>query len=364
MIDTIDIVESTLMDETGHCYSFLSSLCKVNKQVNINLWINRDANLKFSEQDVSINRYFYRRIRRLQSYYLYKKLLAGQNKLFLSTAGIIDLILLNWAAKETISTGKVYLYFHWFNITQKKLARLKKIAKQQPNILILGPTASVIDIFLNSGFKNSRIVPYPISANILNNQATENTFIRLLYAGAARQEKGITAVVDLIEHMNMVGLDIPISVQNSADHHGKYCAATKRDIKRLDNIHYPYLQLIRETLKPEEYARLFSGAISIQLYDASKFQDRISGVTLDALSAGSPIVATAGTWTAKMVDRFNAGVIIDDLKPSKIVSAIEVIISRYADYSKNACIGGLRLQRENNAEYLFDTLIETEAHQS
>ena len=363
MIDTIDIVEPTLMDETGHCYSFLSSLCKVNKQINLNLWINRDANLKFSGQNVSVNRYFYRRIRRLQSYHLYKKLLAGQNKLFLSTAGIIDLILLSWAAKGTVSTGKAYLYFHWFNITQKKLTRLKKIAKQQPNILILGPTVSVIDIFLNAGFKNARIVPYPISANILD-KTTENTFTRLLYAGAARQEKGISAVVDLIEYMNMAGLDIPISVQNSGDHHGKYSAATKTDIKRLNNIHYPYLQLIRETLKSEEYTQLFSGAISIQLYDASKFQDRISGVTLDALSAGSPIVATAGTWTAKMVDRFNAGVIIDDLNPSKMVSAIEVIMSRYAEYSKNAYIGGLRLQRENSAEYLFDTLIETEAHQS
>jgi len=362
MIDTIEIVEPTLKDETGHCYSFLSSFCKVSKQVNLNLWISRDADLEFLGQNVNINRYFYRRVRRFQSYLLYRKLLATQNKIFLSTAGIIDLMMLDWASKGTISTGKVYLYFHWFNITEKKRNRLKRIAQLQPNIMILGPTASVIDIFLKAGFVNSRIVPYPISTRVLDTRATKNTFTRLLYAGAARQEKGISAIVDLIEHMNTSGLEFPISVQNSADHHGKYCAATKADIHRLINIHYPYLQLIPETLNSVAYIRQFSGAISIQLYDVSKFQDRISGVTLDALSAGSPIVATAGTWTAKMVDRFNAGIIIDDLQPEKIVSAIQEIISKYGEYSKNAHNGGLRLQQENSAEYLFDTLTDTKTH--
>ena len=364
MKDTVEIVEPTLKDETGHCYSFLSSLCKVSEKVNFNLWISRDADLEFSGQYVNINRYFYRRIRRLQSYLLYRKLLAGRNKIFLPTAGIIDLIMLDWASKGVISTGKVYLYFHWVNITEKKRARLKRIALHQPNLMILGPTASVVDIFLEAGFVNSRIVPYPISTRESDIRVTENAFTRLLYAGAARQEKGITAVVDLIEYMNTAGLEFPISVQNSADHHGNYCAATKSDIERLINIHYPHLQLIPETLSSESYTRLFYGAISIQLYDASKFQDRISGVTLDALSAGSPIVATAGTWTAKMVERFNAGIIIDGLQPGKIVAAIQEIISKYVEYSKNAHNGGLKLQQENSAEYLFDTLIDAKTHQS
>ena len=43
------------------------------------------------------------------------------------------------------------------------------------------------------------------------------------------------------------------------------------------------------------YAKQFDGAICIQIYDRSDFADRISGVTLDAFMAGSPIMTTAGT---------------------------------------------------------------------
>jgi hypothetical protein len=121
---------------------------------------------------------------------------------------------------------------------------------------------------------------------------------------------------------------------------------------------YPYLRLYPETLKPDEYAKLFAGAICIQLYNADLFSDRISGVTLDALSAGSPIVATAGTWIARMVQRFDAGKIIDSPEPETTLSAIQEIITDYPHYSKNAYAAGLVLQQENSAEFLFNTLVE------
>jgi UDP:flavonoid glycosyltransferase YjiC (YdhE family) len=88
------------------------------------------------------------------------------------------------------------------------------------------------------------------------------------------------------------------------------------------------------------------------------FSDRISGVTLDALSAGSPIVATAGTWTARMVQRFDAGKIIDSTSPEKTLSAIQAIIADYPHYCKNAYAAGQILQQENSAEFLFNTLTE------
>jgi hypothetical protein len=153
-------------------------------------------------------------------------------------------------------------------------------------------------------------------------------------------------------------LQIPFRLQNSPDHRGKYDEVTKAEIQRLEKIPYPYLRLFPETLKPDEYAELFAGAICIQLYNADLFADRISGVTLDALSAGSPIVTTAGTWTARMVQRFDAGKIIDGTGPEMTLSAIQEIIADYPRYSKNAYAAGQVLQRENSAEILFDTLTE------
>ena len=177
-------------------------------------------------------------------------------------------------------------------------------------------------------------------------------------AGAARQDKGISEVVDFVEYIDRLGMNIPFRLQNSPDHRGKYDAITKAEIQRLEKISYPYLRLYPETLKPDEYAELFAGAICIQLYNAELFTDRISGVTLDALTAGSPIVATAGTWIARMVQRFDAGEIIGSTEPENVLSAVQKIVSEYPRYSSNAYAAGQVLQQENSAEYLFNTLLE------
>lgn len=358
MPDTIHIIEPTLMTETGHCYSFISSLCKISEERSLCLWINRNADVTFTGKNVQVKRYFYSKIRRFQCYGLYKRLLAAQGKLFISTAGITDLILLSWASRGKISRKKVYLYFHWLNTSDKKLAYLRKFARKQPNLMILGPTLSVINTFQEAGFENARIVPYPISDQTQHNKVEHSDFTGLLYAGAARQDKGISDVVDLVEYMSKLGLQIPFRLQNSPDHRGKYDVITKAEIQRLEKIPYPYLWLFPETLKPDEYLNLFIGAICIQLYSAEVFSDRISGVTLDALSAGSPIVTTAGTWIARMVQRFDAGIIIDSPEPEKTLAAIQQIIADYVRYNKNAYNAGMILQRENSAEFLFNTLVE------
>jgi hypothetical protein len=353
----INIIEPTLMNETGHCFSFLTSLCQVNKKTPLRLWINRNASVVFTGQHIEVRKYFFRKFRRLQCYVLYKSLLATRDKLFISTAGITDLVLLDWASKVRISKNKVYLYFHWLNISQKKIERLKMISQKQPNLTILGPTASVIDAFRKAGFENAYIVPYPISAQIQHQNPEQQNFTGILYAGAARQDKGISEVVDLVDYLNKLRLHIPFRLQNSPDHRGKYDVITKAQIQRLEKISYPYLHLYPETLSRYEYDKLFAGAICIQLYNADLFSDRISGVTLDALSAGSPIVSTAGTWIARMVQRFDAGIIVDNTEPKIVLAAVENIISEYQHYSKNASSGGQVLQNENSAELLFEKLI-------
>jgi len=357
-LKTIHVVEPTLASETGHCYSFLSGLCKVSKDVQLRLWINRNADVTFPGGNIQVEKYFHRRLRRFQCYGLYKKLLAENNKIFIPTAGTADLLLLNWASKEKISRGQVYLYFHWLNISKRKLSHLREIAQKQPNLIILGATPSVAETFQEAGFENVHMVPYPASGQIQNNKVVYDNFSGLLYAGAARQDKGIARVVDLLEHINELGLHIPFRLQNSPDHNGKYDAITKAAILRLEKIPYPYLRLFPEALKPEEYTALFAGTICIQLYNADLFFDRVSGVTLDALSAGSPIVTTSGTWIARNVQRFNAGKIVDSTAPEEILSAIQEIIAEYPLYSKNSHAAGQILQQENSAGFLFNILVE------
>ncbi len=164
MPDIIHVIEPTLANEAGHCFSFINAFCKAaDGSATIHLWISREAELIFPEKNIQIRKYFFRIIRRLQSYFLYKKLLQSPGRLFISTAGRADLFLLAWAARGVIPPQKAYLYFHWLNANDKKLAQLRGIANKQPNLEILGPTPSVIKLFQDAGFSNVQVVPYPIS---------------------------------------------------------------------------------------------------------------------------------------------------------------------------------------------------------
>jgi hypothetical protein len=113
-----------------------------------------------------------------------------------------------------------------------------------------------------------------------------------------------------------------------------------------------------EVLSASEYEEIFSGAIAIQLYSTSDFTDRISGITLDAFSAGCPAISTAGTWIARMVERFDAGLVINDVTPQEVLNRATAIISDYGRYNANAIKAGQILQSENSASMLYQVLTE------
>jgi glycosyltransferase involved in cell wall biosynthesis len=355
----LNIVEPTLVSDAGHCSSFINALVKASTgEIPFRLWMNRQAEVTFGVGQVEMRHFFYRKLRRLQSYFLYLKLLKTKNKLFISTAGRIDLLLLNWAARGVIPPGKVYLYFHWFNSSTRKLRSLKKLAARQPNLVILGPTPSVVKAFSESGFSDARVVPYPITPRIIDNLKAVEIFRYLLYAGAARQDKGFKRIVDLVAYLYQQKSRIPIIIQTSAEHFGKCDTETLADLERLKSIPYEYLTMKTEVLSVDEYLELFSGAIAIQLYDTTDFSDRISGITLDAYSSGCPVVSSRDTWIARMVERFDAGLVTKEVSPPAVMGKIMDIISDYARYNANAKNAGQILQQENSANVLYGVLLE------
>lgn len=351
----INLVEPTLATEAGHCLSFVAALCgAADENQTFRLWINRRAEFELGDKRIEVRRYFSRRLRRPQSFLLYRRLLRSPGKMFITTAGRGDLLLLDWAASGEIPPGKAYLFVHWFKAGEKKLATLKKIAARQPNLVILAPTPSVIAPFQAAGFQHALVVPYPVSSEA--RPAEVKGFRHLLFAGAARQDKGFAHVVDLVAHLQAGGLDIPVTLQVSAEHFGKHDAATQADIQRLRGLAYPHLRLLPETLDAAAYAGQFAGAICIQLYDRNDFADRVSGVTLDAFLAGSPIVATADTWMARMAERFGAGLAARSLTPPEVLAAVRAIIADYPAYQARARQAGAALREENNAAALYRAL--------
>ena len=189
-------------------------------------------------------------------------------------------------------------------------------------------------MFRSCGYANVVLLPYPAPPPARDAEAVP--FRRLLYAGAARQDKGFGIVVDLVQLLAAREETLPIAVQITAEYYGKSEATTRADIARLEGVRYPPLSLIRETPSPDEYAANFPGSICLQPYDRAEFRDRVSGVTLDALVHGCPIVATAGTWSADMIEPFGAGIALADPNAERLYGAAIHLRADYARYQAAA----------------------------
>lgn len=361
MSKRLHIIEPTLENEAGHCHSFVESLCgawaRRGDAYALTVWAGIGARLPgLDAKGVVVRPYFHRRIRRLQEFLLIARLLRLPCRIFIPTAGRMDLLILRLAAHTPIPPAKVFLFVHWFRPTAGKREAFRKAARRLPQVHVMGPTESVASVFRECGFANAEVVPYPISAQRPGHFPSGMGFRHLVYAGAARQDKGFSIIVGLVEALADSRSDIPVAVQASADHYDKLDPRSKSDLERLQGVRYPALRVYPDTLEGDAYADLFRGGICLQPYDREDFADRVSGVTLDALSAGCPVVATAGTWIARTVRRFDAGKVLEDLSPPAILSAVDAVRSDYARYRDNARAAGRSLQEENDAGKLYEAL--------
>ena len=220
----------------------------------------------------------------------------------------------------------------------------------------MAPSPDILARLTECGFKNGRVVPYPVAAPAPAASAPV-PFSALLFAGAARADKGFALVVDLVELLHRAGKSIPVVIQASPPHNGKFEPAVQAALQRLDAIGYPHLQKIERTLNMDEYRALFRGAISIQPYDRAEFAgDRVSGVTLDSFLGGCPIVVTSDTLMARMAERFGAGLAVEALSAETLWAAAEKIMADYATFQAGAQRGGAALQQENSASHLLGIL--------
>jgi len=351
--ELLHLVEPTLVGEIGHERSFAESLWLAASGAPVRVWAGRAARLAGTPPWVTVERHFVRSLRKLQAPFLYRRLLSEPGRVLVATATRLDLLSLDWAAgRRAIPPGKVNLYFHWFRDSASKRRTLARIARRHPGLVALGPTASVVEAFRACGFRHAELAPYPITPARGEGPPEAVPFSHLLFAGAPRQDKGFGRFADLVELLARRGETLPVAYQRAA-RTDRYEEATRRDLARLDRLGYPALRVHAEPLPAEAYAALFAGGVCLQPYDAADFADRVSGVTLDALSAGCPVVALAGTWSARAVARFDAGVVVDDAAPETLLAAVRSVLARYARLQAGARRGGAVLQEENHGRRLY-----------
>jgi len=207
------------------------------------------------------------------------------------------------------------------------------------------------------GFYNTMVI-LPISSSPIDGVTSEAIpeFQHVLVAGAARSDKGFSIAVDFIDYLASERAAVPISIQISGDHYGRYDKATRTAIVRLKTIHYPFLEVLPETLIRQDYMKQFRGAICLQPYDRGEYANKLSAITLDAFTTGAPVVTIANTWMAEMVNRFEAGVVVEEPTREALLKAVLTIRHEYARYASNARRAGSALTRRDQWAALISKL--------
>ena len=355
----IHIVEPRLVDDVGHCLSLVRALAGAASVAGagerLTIW-SGVGSAAFWRGPGELRPIFDRRFRRLQTLRLLRRLLREPGRILIATAGTTDLVLAAIAAAgRTIAPHRLHLFVHWVGAKANKTKLLDAIARRQPNLRIFGPTPAVVDLFTRCGFRAS-LVPYPVEATA-EVPAEVEPFRHLLVAGGARMDKGLDRIVALVDEMQARGLAFPITIQTSAEAQHARDAEVAALLDRLRHSNYSALVLRSEALAPDAYRALFRGAIVIQPYRAADFADRVSGVTLDALGAGAPVVTTAGTWMARLIDAHGAGIAVDNLGPASLLDAIETVRADYPAFAARARLASTQLREAHSARALIDALL-------
>ncbi len=264
---------------------------------------------------------------------------AGRQTLVL-TAGASHAILGETAAfLDADALDRLAFFVHWPLQSPRARLALALAVRVRGRALFLAPTRGVRDALVEASCAHVVQVAYP--ATRAANCRLGAPFRHLLMAGAARINKGLDVVAELAEMLARDGRDVPLLVQVSPKHvlrSGASRHGSREDAVVARLLGANYRGLVADAKAPDraEYAARFEGALVLAPYERAKFASGVSGVVLDALLHGAPVVATSGTWAGDVVERFDAGVVMRDRTAKQLHSAMETVLSRWSRYAKNA----------------------------
>jgi len=265
----------------------------------------------------------------------------------------VELEILHWGLRH--DPAHVTLFFHWREDGPSQRIAMSMAQTVRRKATALAPTATTAAFLRGAGWRNVMQIAYPARA-----PATLPELLpaptRLLVAGAARLNKGIHLIAQLADRYAQSQPETPMLVQTTGKRAGRHGAAEHAPLEQLKKCAWRGLHLDASAPNRDEYARRFSGALVLTPYDPVHFRDNVSGIALDALLHGAPIIATSGTWQARLVERFGCGVCMKTWSADSLQDSIEEAVRRWTDISDAAFGAAVELAAEHDPRHVIEAI--------
>ncbi len=127
--------------------------------------------------------------------------------------------------------------------------------------------------------------------------------------------------------------------------------------RALESIESQRAIVSKEDMNDEAFAQFLSGADIVVLpYRASGFSERTSGLLIDTMLLGRPVVVLNGTWLSDVVDKGGFGVVAKD-STDDLAAAIRRIAKAYDTYKDNITEARQNYLKENSWAALIDMVL-------
>lgn len=200
-------------------------------------------------------------------------------------------------------------------------------------------------------------LPIPVDAVETPNGPRAPGPLRIAYLGNARTEKGFQHLPDLAEAIRAKYLAsgrARLLVQSNAsfsleDH---LISAARR---RLAALGEPFVTLFPHALDAAQFQQLLTDADLVVLpYDPQLYRRRSSGILIQALAAGRPVVVPSGCWLS---DTAPAHCSVTYAEPAGLADAVARAVETFPALSAAAAAGARSWRERHTAEQLVRQLL-------
>lgn len=186
-----------------------------------------------------------------------------------------------------------------------------------------------------------------------------DTVFKIVYLGAAREEKGFHLLPSIIENVLSRKNEhqfVEFILQCSPQIVG-YTPKIQQAIKKLQKLPRHSLTLIKQQQTMDEYYQLLESAdIVLLCYQQENYKVRSSGVAAEAIAYGKNVITTPGTYPSWLAG--DAGLTADD--PVGIASAILNIINDHDSFIDKAKIRADWFYNKTRPENYIEKLLANE----
>jgi hypothetical protein len=227
-----------------------------------------------------------------------------------------------------------------------------------PRLSFWTDTEQLAAHYRDLGCQNIGVLPIPhgLDASIIRRRP-EGAPLTLAYLGGARGDKGFHLLPDLIaaladDHLATHRARFLIQTSYSFSREEPLMARTKRSLARFPR---SWVALIEAPLDTAAFAQALASTDLLLLpYDPETYRRRSSGLLVQAMVAGIPVIVPEGTWLATAAPE---GAHAAFGKSIKLEDATRHAITHHGEYASVAQTSAIAARDRHNAKMLLERLV-------